>query len=146
MHLPTWWMVNERKPGQLRLPKWDNQRLIHERLGCTHPRLCLAAHFTDTRPSFNIDVYEEWNANLGIWSALALVNRTHCLSSKDDGSLRLYSPPDDKVVRAIRGLDSEVSSVISVTQNNGGFGHVWIACGSSVSADAFLGPARRGCI
>ncbi|KAN0123897.1 WD40-repeat-containing domain protein [Russula decolorans] len=50
----------------------------------------------------------------------------------DDGSLRLYCPPDTTVVRAIRGLDSEVSSVISVTPNNGGFGHVWVACGSSV--------------
>ena len=133
--------MDERKRGQLRLLKWDDQRLIdftHER--CTNPRLCLAAHFTDTRPSFNIDVYEEWNANLGIWSALALVNRAHCLSSKDDGSLRLYCPPDNKVVRAIRGLGSEVSSAISVTQNNSGFGHVWIACGSSVSTDAFWAP------
>jgi hypothetical protein len=60
-----------------------------------------------------------------------------CLPSKDDGSLRLYCPPDTKVVRAIRGLDSEVSSVISVTPNNGGFGHVWVACGSSVSCGRF---------
>jgi hypothetical protein len=68
------------------------------------------------------------------------------LPSKDDGSLRLYCPPDTKVVRAIRGLDSEVSSVISVTPNNGGFGHVWVACGTSVSVDSFPSPARRGCI
>ena len=71
---------------------------------------------------------------------------TAYLPSKDDGSLRLYCPPDTGVVRAIRGLDSEVSSVISVAPNNGGFGHVWVACGSSVSVDAFLSPARRGCI
>ena len=60
--------MDERKPGQIRLPKWDIQRqsdLTHER--CTHPRLCLAAHFTDTRPSINIDVYPEWNANPGFW-------------------------------------------------------------------------------
>ena len=141
-------MVDERKPGQItRLPKWDNQRqsdLIHER--CTHHRLCLAAYFTDTRPSINIDVYAEWNANPGFWWVLTLVNRMHCLPSKDDGSLRLYCPPDTKVVRAIRGLDSGVSSVISVTPNNSSFGHVWVACGSSVSVDAFPSPARRGCI
>ena len=63
-----------------------------------------------------------------------------CLTLKDDGSLRLYFPPDTKVVRAIRGLDSEVSSVIPITPNNGGFGHVWVACGSSVSVDKL--PAR----
>jgi len=50
----------------------------------------------------------------------------------DDGSLRLYCPPDTKVVRAIRGLDSEVSSIVAITPNDGGFGHVWVACGSSV--------------
>ena len=70
----------------------------------------------------------------------------HDLPSKDDGSLRLYCPPDTKVVRAIRGLDSGVSSAISVTQNNGGFGHVWVACESSVSVNAPPSPARRECI
>lgn len=61
----------DERNGQIRLPKWDNQRqsdligLIHER--CTHPRLCLATYFTDTRPSINIDVYAEWNANPGFW-------------------------------------------------------------------------------
>jgi hypothetical protein len=66
----------------------------------------------------------------------------HCSALKDDGSLRFYCPPDTKVVRAIRGLDSEVSSVTTITPNNGGFGHVWVACGSSVSVDAFLARLR----
>jgi hypothetical protein len=79
-------------------------------------------------------------------SALVSRTRMHCLPSKDDGSLRLYCPPDTKVVRAIRGLDSEVSSVISVTPNNGDLGHIWAACGSSVSVDAFSSLTPRGCI
>jgi WD40 repeat protein len=52
----------------------------------------------------------------------------------DDGSLRLYCPSDTKVVRAIRGLGSEVSSVTAVTPKDSGFGHIWVACGSSVKS------------
>lgn len=65
-------------------------------------------------------------------STLTYTQNGMLILGSDDGSLRLYCPPDTKVVRAIRGLDSEVSSVISVTSNNGGFGHVWVACGSSI--------------
>ncbi|KAI0005990.1 WD40-repeat-containing domain protein [Russula compacta] len=50
----------------------------------------------------------------------------------DDGSLRLYRLPDTKVVRAIRGLDSEVSSVTAITPNTNGFGYIWVACGCFV--------------
>jgi len=59
----------------------------------------------------------------------------------DDGSLRLFRPPDTKVVKAIRGLNTEISSVIAVTPNTGGFGHIWVACGSSVSVDTLQVPA-----
>jgi len=59
-----------------------------------------------------------------------------CSTPKDDGSLRLYRPPDTKVIKAIRGLNYEVSSVVAVTPNTGDFGHVWVACGRSVSVDA----------
>jgi len=68
-------------------------------------------------------------------------NEVLCSISKDGGSLRLYRPPDTKVLKAIRGLNSEISSVIAVTPNTGGFGHIWVACGSSVSVDTLQVPA-----
>ncbi|KAI9509339.1 WD40 repeat-like protein [Russula earlei] len=63
-----------------------------------------------------------------------------------DGSIRLYRPPDTKVVRAIRGLDSEVSSVAAVTPTTGTFGHIWVACGCLVSSvvEAPPGACQRG--
>ncbi len=74
-----------------------------------------------------------------------LVNGMLCSTQKDDGNLRLYCLPDIKVVRAIRELDSEVSSVTAIMPNNGGYGHIWVACGSSVSVDAFP-PRQCGCM
>jgi hypothetical protein len=62
-------IVDERKQGQIRLITQMGQSTSvnhwHER--CTLPRFCLAAYFTDTRPSINIDVYAEWSANPGFW-------------------------------------------------------------------------------
>ncbi|KAI9466164.1 WD40-repeat-containing domain protein [Lactarius psammicola] len=54
------------------------------------------------------------------------------LTLEDDGSIRLYRLPDTKVVKAIRGLGSEVSSIAVLAPKSGGFGDVWVACGSSV--------------
>ncbi|KAH9048141.1 WD40-repeat-containing domain protein [Lactarius hengduanensis] len=58
-------------------------------------------------------------------------NETLILGS-DDGSIRLYRLPDTKVVKAIRGLGSEVSSIAVMAPRSGGFGDMWVACGSSV--------------
>ncbi|KAI9446498.1 WD40 repeat-like protein [Lactarius indigo] len=58
-------------------------------------------------------------------------NETLILGS-DDGSIRLYRLPDTKVVKAIRGLGSEVSSTAFMAPKSGGFGNMWVACGSSV--------------
>ena len=55
------------------------------------------------------------------------------LTLEDDGSIRLYRLPDTKVVKAIRGLGSEVSSITAMAPKSGGFGDMWVACGSSVS-------------
>ncbi|KAH9966624.1 WD40-repeat-containing domain protein [Russula dissimulans] len=65
-------------------------------------------------------------------SALTYTQNGMLILGSDDGSLRLYCPPDTKVVRAIRGLGSEVSSVASVTPTPGNFGHIWVACGRSL--------------
>ncbi|KAH9005105.1 WD40-repeat-containing domain protein [Lactarius hatsudake] len=58
-------------------------------------------------------------------------NETLILGS-DDGSIRLYRLPDTRVVKAIRGLGSEVSSIAVMAPRSGGFGDLWVACGSSV--------------
>ncbi|KAH9079368.1 WD40-repeat-containing domain protein [Lactarius deliciosus] len=58
-------------------------------------------------------------------------NETLILGS-DDGSIRLYRLPDTKVVKAIRGLGSEVSSIAVMAPRSGGFSDIWVACGSSV--------------
>lgn len=58
-------------------------------------------------------------------------NETLILGS-DDGSIRLYRLPDTKVVKAIRGLGSEVSSIAIMPPKSGGFGDIWVACGNSV--------------
>jgi hypothetical protein len=54
------------------------------------------------------------------------------LTLEDDGSIRLYRLPDTKVVKAIRGLGSEISSIIAMAPKSGSFGDVWVACGNSV--------------
>jgi WD40 repeat protein len=58
-------------------------------------------------------------------------NETLILGS-DDGSIRLYRLPDTKVVKAIRGLGSEISSIAVIAPKSGGFGDMWVACGNSV--------------
>ncbi|KAI0256653.1 WD40-repeat-containing domain protein [Lactifluus subvellereus] len=56
------------------------------------------------------------------------------LKFEEDGSLRLYRPPDTKVVKAIRGLSSEVSSITAMMPNSS---DIWVACGSSVKLFSF---------
>jgi len=75
-------------------------------------------------------------------STLTYTRNGTLILGSDDGSLRLYHPPDTKVVKAIRALNSEISSVIAVAPNStDGCGHIWVACGSSVSVDSLQVPA-----
>jgi hypothetical protein len=59
-------------------------------------------------------------------------NRLRLTPLEDDGSIRLYRLPDTKVVKAIRGLGSEISSIAVMAPKSGGFGDMWVACGNSV--------------
>ena len=54
----------------------------------------------------------------------------------DDGSVRVYNQETSKVVKAIRGL-GEVSSIISISHNAGGFGGIWVASNRHVCPGEF---------
>lgn len=50
----------------------------------------------------------------------------------DDGSVRLYSLPSTAVVRAIRALGSEITSLCWATPPTKDDGELWVACGKKV--------------
>ncbi|KAJ3531099.1 hypothetical protein NM688_g7620 [Phlebia brevispora] len=55
---------------------------------------------------------------------------SHISRRGDDGSVRLYNLPSTTVVRAIRGLGSEVSSICWTVSPKDDSGEVWLACGT----------------
>lgn len=50
----------------------------------------------------------------------------------DDGSLRVYHVSSTRVLKAIRGIGSEIVSVASLQRSGADIGDVWIACGRRV--------------
>jgi hypothetical protein len=56
------------------------------------------------------------------------------LRVSDDGSLRVYGQSSLKVLKAVRGLGSEISSVVPVNTTQKEIGDVWLACGQCVRA------------
>lgn len=50
----------------------------------------------------------------------------------DDGSVRLFSLPSTTVVRAIRALGSEITSLYWATPPTEDDGELWVACGKKV--------------
>ena len=63
---------------------------------------------------------------LGSSSRLSLVT--------DDGSVRLYTLPSTTVVRAIRALGSEITSISWAVAPEDDSGEIWIACGKKVGS------------
>lgn len=67
---------------------------------------------------------------------------------QDDGIVRVYLPPDIKVLKAVRGLGDEVSSVAwsNKSPKSGGMGHIYVAVGGQVyiflNQKSFLGHAN----
>ena len=56
----------------------------------------------------------------------------------DDGTMRVYNlsgPP--KVLKAVRGLGGEVSSIVCMPSINDAIPDVWAACGTSVRLSVF---------
>ncbi|VDB82906.1 unnamed protein product [Peniophora sp. CBMAI 1063] len=65
-------------------------------------------------------------------SSLRYTHSRKLLVGSDDGSLRVYHPPDVRVVKAIRGLGDEVSSIALHRKPKGDEdeGRAWVACGT----------------
>ncbi|KZT09649.1 WD40 repeat-like protein [Laetiporus sulphureus 93-53] len=72
-------------------------------------------------------------------SALAFSNHGSLCVGSDDGTLRFYELPGEKVVRAVRALGSEVSCVACKKTRDGAPIEVWAASGRRVVAF----PVRR---
>ncbi|RXW22071.1 hypothetical protein EST38_g3782 [Candolleomyces aberdarensis] len=66
-------------------------------------------------------------------SSLALGHASHLFAGSDDGSLRVYDLSTDKVVKAIRNLNGEVSSIICVKRTGSELRDAWVAHGSMIS-------------
>lgn len=54
------------------------------------------------------------------------------LIRSDDGTIRIYQPPEIRVAKAIRGLGAEISSIACSTEPESELGIVWLACGKRV--------------
>lgn len=65
-------------------------------------------------------------------SSLALPHSGHLCAGAADGSLRVYDLSSFKVLKAIKGLRSEVSSIVCSKRLGTEFRDVWLACGRKV--------------
>jgi hypothetical protein len=62
----------------------------------------------------------------------------------DDGSLRVYYPSGCKVLKAIRGLGCEISSIVSISTDETELGAIWLASGRRVRVfEPFLHACTR---
>ncbi|KAF8163623.1 WD40-repeat-containing domain protein [Crassisporium funariophilum] len=66
-------------------------------------------------------------------SSLAFGHGGHLFAGSDDGSLRLYDLSSLKVLKAVRGLGGEVSSIICVKRAGSELRDTWIAHGKKIS-------------
>lgn len=65
-------------------------------------------------------MFEQWNC--------------HTHFPLDDGILRVYDLSTFKVIKAVRNLDSEISSIICVKKPSSDLRDAWIAAGTRVRA------------
>ncbi|KAF5315596.1 hypothetical protein D9611_005050 [Ephemerocybe angulata] len=66
-------------------------------------------------------------------SALSFGHASHLFAGSDDGSLRVYDLSTNKVVKAIRNLDGEVSSIICFKRPGSELRDAWVAHGRMIS-------------
>ncbi|KAF9558000.1 hypothetical protein CPC08DRAFT_736537 [Agrocybe pediades] len=66
-------------------------------------------------------------------SSLTFGHAGHLFAGSDDGSLRVYDLSSFKVLKAIRGLGAEVSSIICVKRPGSELRDAWIAHGKTIS-------------
>jgi len=58
---------------------------------------------------------------------------THVTSLIDDGTLRVYDLSTFRVIKAIRGLEAEVSSIVCIKRTGSELRDAWVAHGTKVS-------------
>ncbi|KAJ3509300.1 hypothetical protein NLJ89_g5297 [Agrocybe chaxingu] len=66
-------------------------------------------------------------------ASLAFGHAGHLFAGSDDGSLRVYDLSSFKVLKAIRGLGSEVSSVVCMKRAGSEMRDAWVAHGRKIS-------------
>ncbi|KAK0453471.1 WD40-repeat-containing domain protein [Armillaria borealis] len=74
-------------------------------------------------------------------SSLAFGHSGHIFAGCDDGTLRVYDLSTFKVLKAVRGLGSEVSSIVCVKRPESDLRDAWIACGTRVHLFQMDSPA-----
>ncbi|TFK63229.1 hypothetical protein BDN72DRAFT_826806 [Pluteus cervinus] len=65
-------------------------------------------------------------------SSLAFGHASHLFVGSGDGSLRVYDLSTFKVVKAIKGLGSEVSSIVCVKRPSSELRDAWVGCGKQI--------------
>ncbi|GLB34660.1 putative WD40 repeats [Lyophyllum shimeji] len=65
-------------------------------------------------------------------TCLASGHAGHVFAGSADGSLRVYDLSSFKVIKAVRGLGAEVSSVACVKRAGSDLPDAWVACGSRI--------------
>lgn len=86
-----------------------------------------------------------WLLDMRAISLLALVNSNHKYFGRgysdfflDDGSLRVYDLSSFKVLKAVRGLGAEVSSIVCMKKPGSDLRDAWVAHGKNVSSTLVL--------
>ncbi|KAF8831115.1 hypothetical protein HHX47_DHR1000080 [Lentinula edodes] len=68
----------------------------------------------------------------------------HLFAGSDDGTLRVYDLSSFKVLKAVRGLKNEVSSIACFKRSGSEFRDAWVACGNQVQVlQSYSTRARR---
>jgi len=66
-------------------------------------------------------------------SSLAFGHAGHLFAGSDDGSLRIYDLSSHKVLKAVRGLGAEVSSIVCMKRTGSELRDAWVAHGHKIS-------------
>lgn len=65
-------------------------------------------------------------------SALAFGHASHLFVGAADGSLRVYDLSTYKVVKAVKGLGAEISSIVCVKRSGSELRDAWVGCGKEI--------------
>ncbi|KAF8643822.1 hypothetical protein AX16_008840 [Volvariella volvacea WC 439] len=65
-------------------------------------------------------------------ASLAFGHSTHLFTGSEDGTLRVYNLSTYKVIKAVRGLNAAIPSIVCVKRSGSELRDAWISCGKSV--------------